>query len=65
MAGQPQLEDRAEQPYVGIAGRVASEAEFRDAVDRGFPQLFGWLQENGVTPPRAALHSLPRGRSRG
>jgi effector-binding domain-containing protein len=50
MAGQPQLEDRAEQPYVGIAGRVASEAEFRDAVDRGFPQLFGWLQENGVTP---------------
>lgn len=50
MAGQARVEDRVEQPYVGIAGRVASEAEFRDAVDRGFPELFGWLQENGEPP---------------
>ena len=46
MAPPPLLEERAAQPYLGIAARVTGEAEFRSAVDRGFPELFGWLREN-------------------
>jgi effector-binding domain-containing protein len=48
MTRQPQLESRAAQPYLGIRARVNSEAEFREAVDRGFPELFAWLQENDI-----------------
>jgi effector-binding domain-containing protein len=47
---EPRIEHRAEQPYVAIAARVASEAELRSAVDSGFPELFGWLAENDVAP---------------
>ena len=50
MAPPPLLEERAAQPYLGIAARVTGEAEFRSAVDRGFPELFGWLRENDVEP---------------
>ena len=50
MGQQPRVEERAASPYVGIRDRVTGEAEFRRAVDRGFPELFGWLGENG-TPP--------------
>ena len=31
-------------------GRSRSEAEFRQAVDRSFPELFGWLGSHGITP---------------
>jgi effector-binding domain-containing protein len=50
MAPPPLLEERAAQPYLGIAAHVTSEAEFRSAADRGFPELFGWLQKEGVEP---------------
>ena len=50
MAREPSVEQRGEQPYVGIHARVANESEFRGAVDRGFPALFAWVDENGVTP---------------
>jgi effector-binding domain-containing protein len=50
VSGPPRIEDRAEQPYLGIAARVASEAEFRSAVDGGFPELFGSLDDSDVRP---------------
>jgi effector-binding domain-containing protein len=49
----PQIQERAAQPYVGIRAQSASEQEFRRAVDRGFPELFGWLRENGIQPTGA------------
>ena len=47
---EPQLQQRAAQPYLAIHARVSSEAEFRHAADTGFPELFGWLGEHGVEP---------------
>ena len=47
---EPQVQQRAEQPYVAIPAHVTSEAEFRRATDSGFPELFGWLQQRGVPP---------------
>jgi effector-binding domain-containing protein len=49
----PLIQWRAAQPYVGIPAQAASEKEFRAAVDRGFPELFGWLRENGIQPSEA------------
>jgi hypothetical protein len=39
----PRIESRPAQPYMGIRLRAVGEAEFRSAVDAGFPELFGWL----------------------
>jgi effector-binding domain-containing protein len=47
---EPELRQRTEQPYVAIAARVNGEAEFRQAADRGFPALFGWLAEHDIAP---------------
>jgi hypothetical protein len=44
----PLIQLRAAQPYVGIRARPASEREVRTAVHRGFPELFGWLQDNAI-----------------
>jgi effector-binding domain-containing protein len=50
MERAPLIQRRPAQPYVGIRGDVSTEAEFRSAVDRGFPALFGWLRDNGIEP---------------
>jgi effector-binding domain-containing protein len=50
MEHEPKIEQCAEQPYAGIPAEVESEAEFRQAVDRSFPELFGWLGSHGITP---------------
>lgn len=50
MERAPLIQQREPQPYAGIRGDVATEAEFRRAVDRGFPKLFGWLSENRIAP---------------
>jgi hypothetical protein len=47
---EPQLRLRQAQPYLAIAAHVPTQAEFRRAADRGFPELFGWLAEHGVEP---------------
>ena len=47
---QPRLQLREARPYLAIAAHVTTEAEFRRAADRGFPELFGWLGEHGVEP---------------
>jgi hypothetical protein len=49
MSGEPQIEQRAEQPYAGIRLRVTMDG-LPGEVDRGFPELFGWLAERGVAP---------------
>jgi effector-binding domain-containing protein len=51
---QPRIEYRAAQPYVGLTETV-SMADLPAAVDRGFPELFGWLQTNGLLPAGAPL----------
>jgi effector-binding domain-containing protein len=44
----PQIEERPEQPYLGIRSEVTEG--IAAAVDRAFPQLFAWLGEQGVQP---------------
>src|SRR5262245_25646369 len=50
MEREPKIEERPQQPYAGITGEAESEAEFRQAVDRSFPELFGWLRSHGIEP---------------
>ena len=50
MEHEPKIESRAEQPYVGIAAKAGNEAEVRGAVDRSFPELFGWFASHGIDP---------------
>jgi hypothetical protein len=50
MTHQPLVEQRDAQPYVGVRFEVRDMAGFRSACDRGFPELFGWLGQNGVEP---------------
>ena len=49
MSDEPQVEQRAEQPYAGIRLRVTMDG-LSGAVDRGFPELFGWLAEHAIAP---------------
>jgi effector-binding domain-containing protein len=50
MTHEPQVERRDAQPYVAIRTQIETEAQFRQAADSGFPELFGWLGEQGVGP---------------
>ena len=45
---EPRIQERAEQPYLGIACEVTDG--IAPVVDRAFPQLFAWLGEHGVEP---------------
>ena len=55
MTDKPLLESRERQPYMGIRLRANGEAEFRHAADTGFPELFGWLGEQGIAPAGAPM----------
>jgi len=46
---EPQIQERAEQHYAGIPAQVTIDG-IAQAIDSGFPELFGWLQEHGVAP---------------
>ena len=61
MDEQPQVTERAAQPYVGVPFTVTMET-FPQAADTGFPELFGWLGQNGVAPSGPAVHPLSRHR---
>lgn len=55
----PQIEERGEQPYLGIRCELTNG--IRAAVDQAFPQLFGWLGEQGLAPsgpPFIRYHEL-------
>jgi effector-binding domain-containing protein len=47
-ATPPQIQNRPEQPYLAIACDVTDGVPA--AVDDAFPELFGWLAEQGVVP---------------
>ncbi len=49
MNSEPQIQERAEQHYAGIRTLVAVTS-LAEAVDAGFPELFGSLQEHGIAP---------------
>ena len=49
MKHEPQIQQRAAQPYVGIRMPVTMEG-FAEAVDTSFPKVFGWLAKHGITP---------------
>src|ERR1700689_253961 len=49
MNDEPQVEQRAEQPYAGVRLRVTMDG-LSGVVDRGFPELFGWLAEHAIAP---------------
>lgn len=51
MAEQPQIQQRAAQPYMGMTRRVTEGVPA--AVDGAFPALFAWLGEHGVEPAGA------------
>ena len=53
MKREPSIEQRAEEPYAGIAGETETEREFRSFIDRSFPELFGWLGSRGIAPAGA------------
>ena len=55
MTNAPLLESRHAQPYLGIHLRANGEADFRQAADTGFPELFGWLHENDIAPGGAPM----------
>ena len=59
---EPQIEERAERPYLGIRSEVPTGG-IRAVVDRAFPQLFAWLGEHGIQPsgpPFIRYHELDR-----
>ena len=49
MAEQPQIQHRDEQPYAAIRERVPMDG-IGPAVDRAFPEIFGWLAGRGLAP---------------
>src|ERR1700754_2994510 len=49
MTEHPRVEHRGSQPYVAVR-RSGTIDGFASAVDSGFPELFGWLAEQGVKP---------------
>ena len=52
MITKPKLEDRTEQPYVGIRTRVPM-SEFKKIVPQFLDELFAWLGKQGVEPAGA------------
>ena len=46
------IETRPEQAYAGIRETTPPDG-IPQVVDRGFPELFGWLQERGIAPAAA------------
>jgi effector-binding domain-containing protein len=59
---EPQVSLREAEPYLGIRAPVTHG--IREFADGAFPELFGWLFENGVTPagpPFLRYYEVDRG----
>jgi effector-binding domain-containing protein len=57
---EPQLQERAAQPYAGIRTSVTMDG-LSAAVDEAFPELFGWLGGRGIEvagPPFIRYHVI-------
>ena len=48
---EPEIQRRAAQQYLGIAGSITNGVPA--FVDQAFPELFGWLREHAVEPAGA------------
>jgi effector-binding domain-containing protein len=58
---EPQISLREAELYLGIRARVTNG--IRDFADSAFPELFGWLFQNGVAPagpPFLRYHEVDR-----
>jgi effector-binding domain-containing protein len=49
MSHEPQIQERAAQHYAAIPMTVPMDG-LSSAVDSAFPELFGWLASQGITP---------------
>jgi effector-binding domain-containing protein len=47
-----QIEQRPAQPYIGLPVSAPMDG-LAGVIDRGFPELFGWLGAHGMTPAGA------------
>lgn len=54
MIGQAKIEERAEQPYVGIRAPARMD-EFPTIIPQRLDELFGWLAQQGVAPAGAPI----------
>ena len=52
MITKPKLDDRAEQPYVGIRTQVPT-SQFQKIIPQFLDELFAWLQKQGLAPAGA------------
>ena len=60
MTDEPQLQERAAQPYAGIRTSVTMDG-LSAAVDQAFPELFGWLADRAIVvagPPFIRYHVI-------
>jgi effector-binding domain-containing protein len=49
MSHEPQIQERAAQPYAAISMTVTM-GSISGAVDEAFPELFGWLARSSIAP---------------
>ena len=49
MQREPVIEQRAAQPYAGIRMQIRMDG-FGAAADTTIPELFGWLEAQGISP---------------
>ncbi|MEQ8675617.1 MAG: GyrI-like domain-containing protein [Aggregatilineales bacterium] len=54
---QPKIEEREEQPYMGIR-TLTSMADMPDFIGQSLDEVFGWLSEQGITPAGAPILRL-------
>jgi effector-binding domain-containing protein len=54
MSHDVQIQRREAQSYAAVPMRVTMDT-LSEAVDQGYPELFGWLAERGITPAGAPL----------
>ena len=49
MIGEPKLENRSAQPYLGVRTQVGMD-DLPTAIPQGLDEVFGWLGRHGVAP---------------
>ena len=59
MLSEPTFENRAAQGYAYITFTVRM-TQMKKPADEGFPELFGWLADNGITPTGAPFFNYRR-----
>ena len=47
---EPKLEDRTEQPYLGIRAEVPMQELGNGLIPQSLDEIFGWMEQQGVAP---------------